>query len=372
MPNLEPRIYCDEAGNSGENLLDPHQPAFALASNDLTLAEASEALTAIHLPRSVEPKFKVLKKTATGIRSLKRLLRDPSLTPERVIVTVFDKRYMVVTKLVDLVAETLMHHSGIDLYERGANIAMSNMLYYCMPAFCGTDATDRFLGAFVTMMRARTPESIDAYYTAGAELAKASKDEEFRRDLFPLVERRLFHDWFDGIGELSLDPAIPSLFQHMAIWSARKPERFQVLHDSSKPVLASEAQFRAMMAQGDEMSRTIGYDRRRFSFPLRASSLEQANSREHPSIQVADICAGAIVHFMKARLSQSFDELAEFVRDEWLDRVVDAIAPTAEVSPAQLGTDEMGGTNPVDEMVQHLGGAAGFDDPLHVTLSLSR
>jgi hypothetical protein len=247
-----------------------------------------------------------------------------------------------------------MHELDFDLYERGANIAMSNMLYYCMPAFCGKETTNRFLSAFVTLMRERTPESIDAYYAAGAEMVHQSTNADFRSDLTPLVEPRLFHAWFDGTGSFSLEPAIPALFQHVATWGNRKPGGFLVVHDASKPVLATKAQFKAMMAEANDHFRTVGYDRRKFTFPLRATELVQADSMVHPSIQVADICAGAVAHFMKARINNSLDDLAAFVRDKWLDRVVDAVAPSTDVTPAELGTDAAGGINPVDPVVEYM------------------
>ncbi len=41
-------IYCDEAGNSGENLVDIEQPFFVLASNDYSESEANSLLRHPH------------------------------------------------------------------------------------------------------------------------------------------------------------------------------------------------------------------------------------------------------------------------------------------------------------------------------------
>ena len=124
-------LYCDEAGNSGQNLLDPEQPTFVLASTDLGRSEATELLDVVRSPQGGEPKFKTLKRTTDGVRRLTRLFTDPRLNKSRIAITAFHKRYMVVTKMVDLISETVFHGIGEDLYKRGANIAMSNMLYYC-------------------------------------------------------------------------------------------------------------------------------------------------------------------------------------------------------------------------------------------------
>jgi hypothetical protein len=116
-------IYCDEAGNSGENLLDADQPVYVPASNDFTTTEASALLQHVQLPRSSEPKFKILKKNNKGVSRLLAFLADPLLTRERLAVSVFHKRFMIVTKIVDLIFETLIQQVGGDLYVNGANIA---------------------------------------------------------------------------------------------------------------------------------------------------------------------------------------------------------------------------------------------------------
>jgi len=105
-------IYCDEAGNTGANLLDPDQPFFVLASNDFSVDEANEMLGRVRSGQGGEAKFTTLKRRPEGVARLIRLLADPRLNDNRVRVEVFHKRYMIVTKLVDLVAETLIHDIG--------------------------------------------------------------------------------------------------------------------------------------------------------------------------------------------------------------------------------------------------------------------
>ena len=349
-----PEIYCDEAGNSGQNLLDAQQPVFVLASTDMNREEATELLRHVRSRQGAEPKFKTLKKTSDGVHKIRQFFADPRLDGKRIVMNIFHKRFMIVTKMVDLIAETLFHQIGEDLYKRGANIAMANMLYYCMPPFCGRKATDRFLQSFVDLLRLRTERSVKNYYAAGRAMVKGSKNKEFRRDLYVFTEPRLFAEWYPGIGTDPLDPAIPALFQHIAIWGMRKTDRFRVVHDRSKPILASQPQFQRMMAIGDEPATMVGYDRRQYKFPLQAQSLEQADSHEFPQLQVADICAGGLAHVLKCREMGAYDQLAEVIEGRCREFVVDAVAPTTSVSPEELGTDSEVGTNPVDPVVELL------------------
>lgn len=348
-------IYCDEAGNTGANLLDPEQPFFVLASNDFSAEEANSLLEHVRSEQSVEPKFSALKRRPEGVARVLRLLSDPRLNQHRVRIGVFHKRYMVVTKLVDLVVETLAHQVGGDLYERGANIAMSNMLYYCMPAFCGEEATHTFLQSFVDLIRHGPRDQKDKFYAAGERMLGSCKSEEFKSDLLWFTEPHLFEHWFNDLDWSALDPAIPALFHQVVEWGERKADRFHILHDHSKPILASQQTYESMMAGPGEGSQVIGTDRRKITFPLRALSLSHGDSKLHPQLQVADLCAGALNHFYKCHISQRTDSLAEAVETlGCLDWGSNFVLPQPHVTPEELGTAAVDGTNSVDAMVEYL------------------
>ena len=348
-------IYCDESGNSGEKLIDHEQPYFVLASNDFSKAEAEVLLGHVHSHQGDEAKFKVLKKSQAGIKRLTNLFTDPRLNETRVVVDIYHKRFMVVTKMVDLIAETLINDIGEDLYKQGANIAMSNMLYYCMPTFCGVENTDKFLESFVNLMRHRSYADAIAFFDAGKTMIESCIEEKFKDDLRLFTDHSLFHHWFPYIGDASLEPAIPSLFQHINEWGRRKSDRFNVVHDSSKPVLASQETFENMMASYNESSELIGYDRRKYLFPLRAILLEQGDSINHPQIQIADICAGAINHYLKCREMNKMDHLAKMIHDTGcLKWMINGIYPTPDITPEDLGTNSEDGTNAADHLVDYL------------------
>ncbi|MES3004287.1 MAG: DUF3800 domain-containing protein [Pseudomonadota bacterium] len=349
-------IFCDEAGNSGANLLDPEQPLFVLASNDFTAGEAEHLLGYVRSNQGAEPKFSRIKRSAEGVRGLIRFLSDPTLKEDRIVTDVYHKRFMVMAKLVDLIEETLVHEVGGDLYERGGNIAMANLLFYCLPVFCGTELTDSFLQAFVALVRGRSDEDAKKFYAIGRRLRAGSKNEKFKAQLDLLTEERYFKSWFtDEINSTSLDPAIPALFQHLVAWGSRRKMEFDVMHDRSKPVLASQADFEAMMAVAGDQIRSIGRDRRTIEFPLRARTLTQANSQDHPQLQIADLCAGLTNHMYRCMVDGQFDELGEAAKSlgcvEW---AVNGLFPEPKVTPEALGTADTTGSNSIEEMSKYL------------------
>lgn len=348
-------IYLDEAGNTGANLLDPEQPFFVLASNDFATGEANALLDHVRTGQGDEAKFSVLRRRPEGIARIIRLLSDPRLNSARISIDVYHKRYMVVTKMVDLIAETLIHKIGGDLYERGGNIAMSNLLYYCMPVFCGETLTATFLQSFIDLIRHGPTAHATCFFEAGRKLVDASSNEKFKEDLFFFTEPALFNKWYLDFDWKALDPAIPALFHQILVWGERKSDRFSVVHDRSKPVLATQETFELMMAGTREESQTMGTDRRKIKFPLRASSLSQGESKQYPQIQVADLCAGSLNHFFRMHIVGKKDALSEAVEAfGCLNWGSDFLIPQPYVTPEQLGTEEVGGSNAVQGITEYL------------------
>ena len=180
-------VAFDESGNTGADLLNQQQPVFALASTCLSRDQANLILEPLTTPQTREIKFSRLRRTEAGRRRIIEFLSCSSLDPENTITTLFHKKYMIVTKVVDLLVENLAHEDGIDLYRDGANIAMSNYFYFCMPTFCGEGRTTTFLRRFVEMLRFRTPRKIRRFYVAARTMYEHSTDREFAASLAPIL-----------------------------------------------------------------------------------------------------------------------------------------------------------------------------------------
>jgi hypothetical protein len=349
---VESTIYADETGNSGENLLDPEQPVFVLASNDFSSSEAAHLLGHVVTQRRAEVKFSSLKKTASGLVRLEKLLSDPLLSKDRVVVNWVLKPYMVVTKIVDLVFETLYHNAGGDLYENAAHVKLANMLHY-LPLFCGEEQTDRFLSSFVRMVWKRTASDVANYFRSAEQIALACSNYDLRQHLLTIGDRNRFFEWFEHVSTNALDPAIPSVALHMDQWSRRKHDRFDVVHDESKPVAAWKDYFALMMAADDQQPQAASYGDHQFLFPFRAKSLTQGKSTDHPQLQIADICAGALSHWLRCTYEGKKDPLASIVENIGCSKwVVGSLGPSTDVTPAELNTTGTHGRNPIDPIAK--------------------
>ena len=100
---------------------------------------------------------------------------------------------------------------------------------------------------------------------------------------------------------------------------------------------------------------TVGYDRRKFEFPLKATGITFADSRDHPALQLADVIAGATSHLASSLARGERDDFAGALDAAGVRRFAfNAIWPSPDGTPEALGTEEVGGTNAVEHMTNVL------------------
>jgi len=354
---MKQTIAFDESGNSGGNLLDSEQPVFVLASVHVTDDETAKLIE----PHSDEMKFSKLKRSSKGRRKIFDILNTEMLNDDKVLISGFHKPFMVITKLVDLLIEPMLYESGIDLYERGANIAMANMLFFTMPIFIGRDSFEAIQSAFVEMVRFPSSVATERFFELIYKARSDLKHPEFAKELDMLlatqsVVGKSLCKW-DGS---DLDPAIPAFVEHGSIWTGRLKTEFSILHDSSKPIQQQQLILEAMMSTSEEPV-SIGYDRRKMVFPIMATGIEFHDSSLIPQIQLADIIASSAAYCLRASLGTQVDTFAnELQRTKILSGNFRPVWPEIKVTPEDLGTKKVGGidaNNYIGEYVsKRLGG----------------
>ncbi len=156
-----PVVVMDEAGHTGENLLDLHQPVYALAALRLDVATAERAVSdALGRTQTstTELKFSSLRRSNVGRRNILSLLRDVKLTADDAAIIVVHKPWMVAAKLIDELVEPRMLARGIQShwYGSGAAKSMAHALYELGPGTLG-ETYNEMASAFVAMVRNYTP-----------------------------------------------------------------------------------------------------------------------------------------------------------------------------------------------------------------------
>jgi hypothetical protein len=350
-------IYLDESGNTGSNLLDENQPVFSLASCSFTAKEAELLSDLVGSQSEHEIHFKRLKRRKTGQDGIIRLMKHVLINPDNVKVNLFHKRFMITSKIVDTLIEHMLHIRGQDLYINGQNIALSNMLYYCLESFCDDAKVTEMYNKFVLMIKEKTPESISGFYSTVSEVKESSSQESFKTSIDQILETEGYIDSaLAHINKSSLDPSIPALFAQCVQWGQQFTKGFHLIHDDSHAVEQQKLLFAQFM---DWTQETVeyGYDRRKFGLPLKGKSLKFESSHEHLQLQIADIITSSFTHWASGVLKGEKEEhLFVELNKLNLDRFVghNKIWPTPDVDPKDLGTVHDGGLNAANHIPSFL------------------
>ncbi|MFD6113892.1 DUF3800 domain-containing protein [Streptomyces yangpuensis] len=291
MPSepTRPAVYVDESANSGQNLLDPHQPVFTLAGVHLPDEVAAAIVDEVRaqLPRNIkEPKYTSMAGSTGGRKALTKAF---SQLPEGSVRTyLVDKRFMVITKLVDVVMEPMAHRDGHNLYEGKENRGLADLLHMVGSVFGDADAYDQLLLTFVGWIRQKA--TTDELFAAVAALKASVGNEEFAEWLEMVeycrpVADEVAADIAAGRQQDELDPAIPSLYCLATTFGATLG-RFRLVHDDSKVVDRNSTRLHTVHLFPDPARPG------QFMDPI-MGDIEFADSKAHPQLQLADWAAGA-------------------------------------------------------------------------------
>ncbi|NHZ36750.1 DUF3800 domain-containing protein [Massilia sp. CCM 8692] len=262
------RIYFDESGNTGSDLLNKDQPLFALASTCLENDAAQRLVQPLKRQGQTEAKYSKLKNSRSGQAALIEFLSAPELNLSTAKFSQADKRYYLITHLVDKLIEPTLYENGLDLYARDAHVGLTNVWYFTGKSIFPNGHWEKVLSAFERAVRCPTNSTFlhfDETLTRAARVTPFDS-RDFATGLL-MAKGRL--EEFIGCyrGGVVFDPA-PDIFTAMIHrWMEQCPGKFSLIHDRSKPLARNEKFFRALIV--DAPSRMIGYGERQVEMPLR-------------------------------------------------------------------------------------------------------
>lgn len=347
------KIYLDECGFTGEDLFNVDQPIFTLASLNLT-EEICQELKEKHFNKvqAAELKHSSLAKRAKQQQMVIELIKDLGLNyPNSIKFVVAHKRYVLVTKIVDILIETVAYEDGIDLYERGANIAYSNMLFYLVRGLASENFFEKFLLSFQVMMRNRTKESYDNFFQSIFNNNFPKELDEFL-SIIKMFHIRLGFSELNTIPKNVLDIALSEALILMNEWKINIPESENIIliHDRSSN-MAKDKEFWDKLVSPNSEPKIVGYDRRKMSYPIRIEKTNFENSKEFAGLQLADILAGAISRYFKWIINGK-DENDEYGKKLSLSMPISfgghMIWPSPDVTPQELGTIGTNADDPIE------------------------
>jgi hypothetical protein len=350
-------IYLDECGFTGEDLFNSDQPVFVLASTILT-EEVCKEILSVHFSKvqAKELKHSSLAKRPRQQDMVLSFLKDVDANFQGTVkFSVAHKRYVLVTKIVDFLIETLAYEDGINLYKDGANIAYSNMLFYIVRSLVSESYFNEMIFSFQEMMRNRTIESYERFF-------KPLFEKEFPQvvdELLVLLKAfhmRLGYGFIKSIPENSLDIAFTDALILMNEWkdAIASDDNIILIHDSSSN-MAKEKRFWDVLVHPQMAPKVVGFDRRKMSYPLRVEQTRFESSKNHAGLQFVDILAGAIARSFKWVVEGKIDT-DTYGKNLSLNMPKSfgghLIWPSPEVTPDELGTTGEDADDPIDHITK--------------------
>ena len=345
-------IFLDESGYTGADFLNPRQPVFVIASLNLD-EPACKALKERFFGeiQARELKHSVLCRRPNQQRMVVEFLDYLKRQPQIFKIAVAHKQFALVCKVVDLVLEPAANETGLDIYDRGFNIAFSNLLFYVLPSLGGNDFFSDFLSRFQIMVRHRTYSAYNKFF----ELVFKEYEHDSLNELLGFLQVPhyiLGHRLLDMIPDDTLDLGFTFALTIMAKWRAGTTDAIRIIHDVSATMSKQRHIWDALM---DPNLRPVevGYDRRKMVYPISVERTDFQPSEEWAGLQLADILAGAIAR--QARwLSEGNNECDTYANEIWSvmqEVTVFPLWPEPKFTPEELGTT---GPNAMSHIDYHI------------------
>lgn len=309
-------IYCDEAGFTGNNLLDREQEHFVFGSVAIEPDDARSLVEQVIRDfrlGGLELKGSRLLKTNQGRRAISFLLRK--VAPQAKLV-VHLKKFALASKFFEYIFEPTFSDCSSLFYDLNFHQFISNVLYVHFIA--SPQSAEQLFEEFAGMMRSLDPSRMAAF-SPGDVLLVNPDDVMKSIALFAFLNKRHLDEELasirghEGVQHWVLDLTMTSLYVHLCAWG----ERFEVLEvycDESKP-LKSDVQFLNVMVGRREREYVTWPSHQRqqlVTFNL-ARPVDLVESSQHPGIQIADVLASTLAWSLRERESDDAREWLSIV-----------------------------------------------------------
>ncbi len=302
-----PTIYCDEAGFTGNNLLDPTQPYFVFGSVDIenTRAEEliSEAVSKFRLQTGGELKGQKLVKYGTGRSAIKWLMRECQKNFHLVF---SEKKFAIAGQFFEIIFEPLISTHNSFFYEIDFHRFITNIIYYSLKLNkpLAVEAVDNIQSIFD---KRDNPTTLISNHKLDPSLILDTIFYFCRLNEKEILAQMDWHtDKSISANKWFLDLSLTSLNSSLVFWAEKYP-KLKVVCDDSKPLSESEDVIKliGLAAQG-----MLHLNPKLPKFEVEEISF--GKSHEHASIQLADIFSSSTAYALNKRDVFWKDLISEF------------------------------------------------------------
>lgn len=298
-------IFIDESGYTGDDLYNPDQPYFTIASSLIGDGEAAEILRRC-FPRyqGAEYKFGNIWKRDTHRAGLRTLAAEIPALADRLFFYVIDKRFSLIVKMCEYLLEPTFTANGYDYYGNGYARRYMNTIHRDLMRFGGEalyEETARGWDAFARAPRRATMDELREHLATTAAGSKHPISTIFA--MLAHGAGQFEHgnpnlESFTDSSEIQLTAVLATVVH----WRQRRSEDFDVIHDESSNFLRQRDVWDTILRDDCEPGPVEMGDGTTVDFPLRVRSTTAVRSHESAAVQLCDVIAG-----LGAKASLFFD-----------------------------------------------------------------
>ncbi len=310
--NLPQKIYFDESGFTGNNLLNQTQTSFSyasVASNDEEAREFVEYLIAKYNIQSGELKGNKLLKYNKGRKAISEIFKK---FEGKIKISLSDKKYALAGKFFEYIFEPCFSEINSIFYNIDFHRFIATVLYVEFVAR-GAGAEDIFC-EFERIMRNTEQVELDNLFSSSVDTNNSPiliQIREFAIHQKDNIKNELEALPGDGAGKWILDLTDTALFTLLANWGQEYQELVAVC-DNSKPLEHNTELYNSMVGREDMHFSHIGNEKHPITFNL-AEPLKLVDSKECHGIQLADALAAASVYAVSGATDNHANEWKEYI-----------------------------------------------------------
>ena len=290
-------FYFDEAGFTGNDLLNAKQPVFVYAgvamSEDLASQIHAEAMARYRI-NARELKGARLLRSKRGRGAISWVL---SRSVEHSCIVLANKEYALAGKFFEYIFEPALASHNTFFYGIDFHKFIATFLH--ISARAGDSDAIEVLEGFSALMRSKDPQQLETVLAVLDRLEQSSPLAKIVT--FALCHRKSIEDELASVarsGQVAtwtLELSMTALHWLLASWG----EQFEVLDvycDNSKPIEAGEDFFRAFIGREDKAYIRLGSRPTPSVIYNLAGPINLVDSRESPGIQIADVLSSSLTY----------------------------------------------------------------------------
>jgi hypothetical protein len=298
-------IYCDEAGFTGNNLLDDEQEVFAFSSVAIEPKHANdivEGLIKNFKLNSGEIKGSRLLNSANGREAITSVLKTLQSSGR---ITTHMKKFALACKFFEYIFEPSLARQSSIFYEAGFHLYVSTLLFV---HFRSSDQTaEALFENFSTLMRKGDQAALQNLFPSKGLIVDYRDDPIQALPIFAMLNRKAIVEELEAIRSDGtkqnwiLDLTTTSLFGHLC----ERGTNYDVLDvycDNSKPLETHSPFFDVMVGREDRVELQMFGKKRPYTFNLK-QSIQLVDSKNYAGIQLADVLASAAARVFSASLT---------------------------------------------------------------------